>query len=273
MPEEDKPNLPVEMVKAVGEVLEKVPVYQDAVQPAAKEVGKGLQIIAKAVNAALTPVEGLIWGIENIRDFVRERVAKKLEFVPEENIQQPKPHIAVPAIEALRYTGAEPDLSELYANLLAASMDSTTAQYAHPGFVDIIKNMCPDEARVMKFLSTNRYYPVVDIRLVSITDNSFQTSARSLNLIGFDSGCQHPTLSPTYLDNLARLGLIEVQQGLRMAKDDFYTRIEEYPAFAELKVKLSANEGWRVEFEKFRLAVTDLGTQFINSCVLSKETS
>ena len=99
-----------------------MPVYQDAVQPAAKEIGKGLQVVAKAVNAALIPVEGLIWGVEQIRDFVRDRVAKKLEAIPPEDIQQPKAHIAVPAIDALRYTGTEDGLSELYANLLATSM-------------------------------------------------------------------------------------------------------------------------------------------------------
>lgn len=95
-----------DIAKAVAEIVDKVPVYKDAIQPAAKEVGKGLQVVAKAVNTALIPVEGLIWGIEKIRDFVRERVAEKLQNVPPEEIQQPKPHIAVPAIEALRYTGA-----------------------------------------------------------------------------------------------------------------------------------------------------------------------
>ena len=134
-----------------------MPVYQDAVQPAAKEIGKGLQVVAKAVNAALIPVEGLIWGVEQIRDFVRDRVAKKLEAIPPEDIQQPKAHIAVPAIDALRYTGTEDGLSELYANLLATSMDKATAYRAHPGFVDMIKNMCPDEARIMRFFAATPF--------------------------------------------------------------------------------------------------------------------
>src|SRR5690348_3071068 len=134
-----------ETAKAVAELAKSVPVYQDAIQPAAKEAGKSLHLVARAVNAALIPVEGLVWGVERIRDFVRERVAAKLDNVPPEEVQQPKPHIAVPAIEALRYTGAESDLAELYANLLATSMDRATAYRAHPGFVDMIKNMSPDE--------------------------------------------------------------------------------------------------------------------------------
>ena len=67
MPEEnDKSGSITEIVKAVGELADKVPVYQDAIQPAAKQIGKGLEVVAKAVNAALTPVEGLIWGVEQI---------------------------------------------------------------------------------------------------------------------------------------------------------------------------------------------------------------
>lgn len=85
-------------------------------------------------------------GVEQIREFVHNRVSKKLENVPPEDIQPPKPHVGVPALDALRYTGAENELADLYANLLATSMDRQTAYRAHPGFVDIIKNMCPDEA-------------------------------------------------------------------------------------------------------------------------------
>lgn len=133
------------ITKAIAEIVKAVPIYPDAIQPVAIELGKSLFLVARTVNAALTPVEALVWGVERIRDFVHERVAKKLDNVPLEDIQQPKSHIAVPAIEALRYTGEEPELSELYANLLSTSMDKATAYRAHPAFVDMIK-MSPDEA-------------------------------------------------------------------------------------------------------------------------------
>jgi hypothetical protein len=190
-----------EIVKAVGELADKVPIYQDAIQPAAKEMGKGLHVVVRAVNAALAPVEGLIWGVEQIREFVRERVAKKLENVPPEDIQQPKPHIGVPAIDALRYTGTEESLAELYANLLATSMDKATAYRAHPGFVDMIKNMCPDEARIMKHLAPLPAYPLVDIKLVSK-----KTGAIGLfidifhcweSMPGVNMSLSHPTTSIT----------------------------------------------------------------------------
>jgi len=267
---ENKDSSVSEITKAVGEIVDKVPIYEDAIQPAAKEVGKGLHIVAKAVNAALAPVEGLVWGVDKIRDFVRERVAKKLGDVPPEDIQQPKPHIAVPAIEALRYTGAEEDLSELYANLLATSMDRATAYRAHPGFVDMIKNMCPDEARIMRFFASNQYYPLVNIKSVLTKDASFQVTHRHLSLIGIDAGCDHVPLASNYLDNLARLGLVQVETGVRMTDEAAYTRIEEYPQVKKIIEDLEKIEGRGVEVEKIRLAVTDLGKQFIRACVIDK---
>lgn len=271
MADEEKSGSVTEIAKAIGEIVDKVPVYQDAVQPAAKEIGKGLQVVAKAVNAALTPVEGLIWGVEQIRDFVRDRVAKKLEAVPPEDIQQPKAHIAVPAIDALRYTGTEDGLSELYANLLATSMDKATAYRAHPGFVDMIKNMCPDEARIMRFFAGTPFSALVNIRSVSNADSSFQVRHRHVSLIGVDAQCQFPALTANYLDNLERLGLVKIETMLRMQSDELYTRIEEHPQIKGIIDDLGKIEGRRVEIEKIRLSVTDLGQQFIRACVIDKD--
>lgn len=260
-----------EVVKAVGELADKVPIYQDAIQPAAKEVGKGLHIVAKAVNAALVPVEGLIWGVEQIRDFVRARVAKKLENVPPEDIQQPKPHIGVPAIDALRYTGSEDGLAELYANLLATSMDKATAYRAHPGFVDMIKNMCPDEARIMKALANASAYPLVNIKLVTTSDQSFVVTHRHLSLLGIDAKCEHVPLVANYLDNLERLGLVHIDSMTKIHNEALYKRIEDYPQVKQIADDLRKIDGKSVKIERIRLTVTDLGKQFIRACVIDKE--
>lgn len=45
-------------------IVKHVPVYQDLVQPAAKEVGTALQTVAKTVHIALAPVSALVWGYD-----------------------------------------------------------------------------------------------------------------------------------------------------------------------------------------------------------------
>ncbi|MGO4332490.1 DUF4393 domain-containing protein [Cupriavidus sp. M-11] len=261
-----------EIAKAIGQIVDKVPVYEDALQPAAKELGKGLAVVAKAVNAALAPVEGLIWGVDKIKDFVRERVAKKLENVPPGEIQQPKPHIAVPAIEALRYTGAEESLSDLYANLLATSMDKATAYRAHPGFVDIIKNMCPDEAKVMKYLVTAWDF----IAIASIHSNienggGYNVLHRNVTSLATRAQCEHPGLLSTYLDNLDRLGLIKVDYDQFLTDPKAYEEIESAATVQEILQRISQTPGRKGEIKKGIVKMTDLGSQFGRACILDKE--
>ncbi|PZU29895.1 MAG: hypothetical protein DI584_01550 [Stenotrophomonas sp.] len=226
-------------------------------------------MMTRAVNAALSPVEGLVWGVERIRDFVRERVASKLENVPPEDIQQPKPHIAVPAIEALRYTGTESDLAELYANLLATSMDKTTAYRAHPAFVDMIKNMSPDEAKLMGFFATNGNQPLITIKLVVNEQGGFHITHRHISLLAVKAGCEHPPLAANYLDNLARLGLIAIPDRY-FTDEEVYTEIEDFPPIKKIREELGKRDGCRVEIDRLIVEVTDLGQQFIRACVMDK---
>lgn len=259
-----------EAAKAVAEIAKAVPIYPDAIQPAAKEVGKSLHLVARAVNAALAPVEALVWGVEQIREFVRDRVSTKLDNVPPEDVQQPKPHIAVPAIEALRYTGEESELSELYANLLATSMDKVTAYRAHPGFVDMIKNMSPDEARIMRLLATSDSQPLINVKATSKENGGFQVVHRHISLIGLKAGCEHPSLSANYLDNLIRLGLVEIPPMRRLKSDELYKEIEDHPQISEILENLRKIETHTIEVERIKFEVTDLGKQFIRSCVVDK---
>ncbi|WKA57149.1 hypothetical protein QWY16_11620 [Planococcus shenhongbingii] len=51
---------------AIKGIVEAVPVYEDALQPAAQELSKGFVVLAKTVNMALAPLSGLVWGYERI---------------------------------------------------------------------------------------------------------------------------------------------------------------------------------------------------------------
>ncbi|MEI8673867.1 hypothetical protein P4S52_20695 [Vibrio sp. SA48] len=73
-------------INAVSGLVEKVPIYQDAVQPLAKQTGKALETVGRTVNAALMPLRGVVWGMEQLEDFVNTKLSSKLKNVPVENI-------------------------------------------------------------------------------------------------------------------------------------------------------------------------------------------
>lgn len=126
-------------INAATGLLKEVPIYQDALQPAAKELGVAFLTVAKTVNVALAPISALIWGYDKIKEFSVTRLAQKLQEVPEEKIATPDATIAGPALEALKYTGHKEELAEMYASLLATAMNLDSQSSAHPSFVEIIK--------------------------------------------------------------------------------------------------------------------------------------
>lgn len=58
-------------INAATGLLKEVPIYQDALQPAAKEVGVALLTMAKTVNVALAPISALVWGYDKSKNLQR----------------------------------------------------------------------------------------------------------------------------------------------------------------------------------------------------------
>jgi|GEM_PF-641617 len=191
---------------AVKGIVEAVPVYQDALQPAAKEVGAALQTLAKTIHVALAPLSGLIWGYERIKDYLEQALTEKLRDVPHERIVTPNPAVAGPAVEALRFAANEPSLRELYANLLATSMDADTARNAHPAFVEIIRQMTADEARIIAWAALGERCALEEWGASTSDGRRIELRSRYYSLAE-KAGVSFQELVPSYYDNLSRLGL------------------------------------------------------------------
>ena len=259
-------------IKAVTGLVKEVPVYQDAVQPIAKETGKVLQTVGRTVNAALLPVRGLVWGIEQIEEFVHSKVSKKLEETPVENICTPDPAVAGPALESLRYTGHKESLSELYANLLASAMDKTTAKNAHPGFVEIIRNMSSDEAKLLEYIMKKQSVPLVDIKRVLPEQQGELKIHELVSTLGHDANLEHRDLSPSYLINLERLGLIEIPRDGYLSKAGAYDRlINDRPVKAIIEQINNSGDNHKGDFNKYYARGTVFGKQFSQACVINRE--
>lgn len=260
----DEPNVK-DIIDSVKGIVEAVPVYQDAIQPAAKELGVALQTVVKTVNVALAPVSVLIWGFEKIKDFVNQSVGEKLQSLPESQIISPSPTIAGPTLEALRFSGHDPDLREMFAKLLATSMDSNTAVGAHPAFVEIIKQLSADEAKILNFLSNGNGQPIIAVRGERKDGTGGQDIARHFSTLAEDSNCQNISLCPNYLDNLSRLGLIIIEQK-QIVKEGAYDEIENHPKLMKIKEEVE-NHDLIYTPSRHVLYLTDLGKLFCYACV------
>ncbi len=271
MPEENKIR---DVIDAVTGVAQAVPIYQDVVQPAAQEVGKALQTVAKSVHVVLAPISALVWGYDQIKEFVATKVSDRLKNVPPENIITPKPNVAGPALEALRYTGHESSLSDLYANLLAASMDKATAQGAHPAFVEIIKQLTPDEAKLVSLFMVESFLPLIDLGWNYKPNPDGRTGGLTLlsnfSHLGANAGCEFSQMTPAYIDNLCRLGLAEVIEG-QYTKVGTYDALESDPEVNAIAAEIEKNDKIILHVGRKCIRVTELGKQFGKICVLKKK--
>jgi hypothetical protein len=184
-----------------------------ALGPAADEFGKELAPLGKEVGDVslkvgrmlLRPIEGLVGGLERIGAWLEAAVTKRLRNVPQDKIVAPSARIAVPAVQALIYSMDDELIREMFANLLAADMNTDTKASAHPAFIEIIKEMTSNDARV--FL---RVVESAHIRFKVALRSGAQLRMRevyfSLKLENLD---RH--LIAYSFGNLSRLGLVEFQ--------------------------------------------------------------
>ena len=252
-------------IDAVTGLVAAVPIYQDAIQPAAKELGKALGTVAKTVNVALAPVSALVWGYDKIKEFVDHKVSEKLKNTPEENIVTPPAHVVGPALESLRYTGSIAELRELYANLVAASMDSRTTGNVHPSFVEIIKQLSPEEARLLGQLESIGAEPLVTIRNDREDGTGGRDEFRHFSLLGDKAKIELLRL-PNNFDNLTRLGLIEIPENYVLLRGR-YEELEQHSFVASIIKHVDSQPERVSKILRKTLIVTSLGRQFINTCV------
>lgn len=250
-----------ELVKAGVELVKMA--YDDALKPVSEETGKALGTLGKTVNVALAPLRGLVWSWDKIEEYLSDAVERKLaqRKVPADRITTPDPDIAVPAVQALTYS----KLRENYANLIATAMDNQTAGDAHPAFVEILKQLTSDEAKILEFLPIlGRYEPLMDLGF-TIPDRGTFTPNRNVGTLALDAGCSDPALLPRLLDNLCRLGLTEIPEMRRLSDENRYERIRAMPEYTEFKAKIPGNSSFEEEFRM--IGLTRLGADFRRACI------
>jgi len=176
--------------------------------------------------------------------------------IKEEKMGTPDVATAVPAIEAMRYTRDEVRTKLL--NLLGASMNIDTADLVHPAFVEIIKQMTPDEAKILNVLPDQPLFePIVDIGIEKPLEDGEFVLFSSIGVLGEEAGCEFPDKLPLYLNNLTRLGLVSIPGDSYLADSWRYDKIMESRFFLD-KIDLAEKQG-KVLIHKRMVGITSLG--------------
>ncbi|PWF79795.1 DUF4393 domain-containing protein [Kocuria rosea] len=214
-------------------------------------------------------------------DFAQD-MAGKLEGVPEENLISPKPSIAAPALEGLTYSLDEPDLKDLYLNLLKTASDNRSNEDVHPSFVRVIREMASEEARLISMLFKEReaVLPSARIKIKTGRENGGSIFF-SRHVMAFVDERGEPTVVrhlATYVDNWVRLGLVDTSYSSYLTRENAYDWVKERPEYSDAIKKIATDATLQqdiatVEFDKGYIRLSDFGQLFAQAVSLGAEES
>lgn len=242
-------------------------VYEDVAKPAAKSTGELVELVPRAIKAALAPVEKWVLQREyNIAE-TKKLLEEKLKNTSPELIQAPEPHIAVPALQYISYCMDNEELRDMYANLLANSMNVVAKNGVHPGFVEIIKQLSPDEAKILRYISNHRTIPVITLRFENEKGEGHNIINKFSN-IGEMTECEEPFETGRYFDNLIRLGLLECPTGISLTDKSLYDSIKTHDYILTISKRAESQKEYnKVNMVEKHIVITDFGEAFCKICL------
>lgn len=217
--------------------------------PAAKQLGEGLGDLCYIL---LSPLKFGRAAVEQKLISFIEKIKQKAESIPMENLQSPPARFIGPVLEdTIKGYNDEEYLREMFANLIASSMDKTKS--VHPRFLHIVSQLSRDDALFLKKIKNyNSYFPLsVSAR---VEDSAYQEDWKVFSMYPPSS------INKQMLLTLESLGLLKVavyNTALRKQRLSKHTFDNINP---QERVFLSAST-------QLRIRLSELGVDFARVCI------
>ncbi len=236
--------------------------------PAAEQAGKALGNIAGLINTITLPVKlANVWAERNF-----EKYAEKLKDIPSEKIKEVEPEIGIPLMEKLSYTSNN-DLAEAYANLLAKASNKDDVDLIHPGFINKLNSMSPDEVRILEYLKDFKSISYIVFRVINEKDS--RTQNLSYRLTGLESVLGlAPDRIQLHIENLISLSILRDRDDASLADVQKYEEIIDLYKDTKMKFEIKIANGEygedrELDIQKCFYEITTIGKVFINACTTS----
>jgi hypothetical protein len=246
-----------------------VPRKPAELQATGGDLGTGLQLLARL---ALGPLRLVPQAAARLPEMLRE-LGDRRRVIPGERRLSPDPTLALRALAG--YLKSDGTLRERYLNLLSATMDSAVARSVHPAFLEVLGQLTADEARIFSSLDTDGPFPVISVQSRGKHGGFTRAELRNFSLLGEAAHCDLPERTPMYIDNLCRLGLLELRP-TRVSEDTrMFRALENHPRITELTARVEGRPGIQVgpltepvvaDIQRKYLFVTSFGRQFYEAC-------
>lgn len=188
-------------------------------------------------------------------------MSENVHNISEENFQYPNPSIIYPAMSESLFYVREEEIREMFAKLIASSFDKSNNEFLHPGFIGIIKQLSPFDARLLMSIHDSS-----TIKGFVAISNNVEYKLIETNLLEGPESVNQISLS---LDNLIRLGLINIDKNLEYTVYDKNGQMISLHSSSELA---KTSKFYNLLHEQYKLYtanayITVLGQNFLKVCV------
>ena len=237
-------------------------------KPIIKTTDEVLDILPQTINSAFCSLsKWLVNGKESLR-LTAEAIKEKVKQIPEDKLVEPEPYVAIPAIQQISYCQNSEELRDLYANLLTSSMNTDKKWQVHPSFVDIIKQLTPDEAKIIKSIPNfkNNFMPAIDVTLKdkNVSGSGHQIFITNFATVGLNI-IENKENICSYIDNLIRLKILEIPPTYHLTNESLYKPLEESPILEKM-IPQTYKHIYNIGYNHKIIAITNYGLLFKQIC-------
>lgn len=200
-------------------------------------------------------------------DLYKKGLTDKIDAIPPERRIEPNTQVALKALSESQACIEEPRLREMFANLIASSMDAERAGKTHPSFATIISNLNSFDAQLFADLATRDVHPVVQYTASIPGFDGVTMLATHVLAINGIIQVDLDTVAQS-VDTLSSQGLILVDYLAHMTAEGVYKPFEEGSIYQQFKQIESEKQYPRtLKIKRGVLRITDLGNRFKSVCL------
>lgn len=272
------------LAKAAGAITRRLTVdIAKTTLDTGKEVFDGARSGKSSSEIAATVVNGWVEGARQVLGFdeelqrmgteLKEAAKPMTSYVPSpikdaaHQVAEMRSVRAVTDIAGLTVTDVRRNLREQGLELLRRSTQLDDPD-EHPAMAMIMREMSPDEARIVRFLGETGPHAVIDVIAHNPMTRKRREMVHNYSLVGREAGCIRPANAPIYLDNLSRLGIVAIRP-YRLRSQRNYDLLTCQPEVQDIRKP----EGRLVRLKVVHkgIELSDFGKELFRNCLETRD--
>lgn len=242
-------------------------IYQDSIQ-------NPLQSVSKTFSDVWFLVFG---GISHIADkrkikyshtleCYHQELLSEIEKIPKDKLIEPNIQVSAQALENSKYCIESEELRKMFVNLISKSINADYEATVHPSFAEIIKQMSPTDARILKTIPLRENIPIVDYIVVDKNNSRYRNELENIYL----SQLPHIDIfmESQSISSLRRLGILNIDKSSTIPDKQVYDHYKDTPFFKEFsKETYRKSPHEKADLKMYLGNLTPLGRNFLVTCV------